>query len=151
MASIEEKVENLIQDKVNETGCELYDVEYVKEGKNHILRIFIDKVEGIDIQDCEKVNDAINDILDEANYIKEAYYLEVSSPGIERILRKDKHLEQNIGEEINIKLFKKDEERKKEYRGKLKEFDENTITITIEEDKKIERKNIAQIKTIYNW
>ena len=151
MANIEEKTENLISNTIKELGYELYDVEYVKEGKNHILRIFIDKVEGIDIQDCEKVNDAINDILDEANYIKESYYLEVSSPGIERILRKDKHLEQNIGEEINIKLFKKDEEGKKEYRGKLKEFDENTITITIEEDKKIERKNIAQIKTIYNW
>ena len=151
MANIEEKVENLIQDKVKQTGCELYDVEYVKEGKNYILRIFIDKNEGIDIQDCEKVNDAINDILDEANYIKETYYLEVSSPGIERVLRKNKHLKQNIGEEINIKLFKKDEEGKKEYQGKLKEFDENTVTITIKEDKKVERKNIAQIKTIYNW
>ena len=151
MANIEEKVENLIQDKVKQTGCELYDVEYVKEGKNYILRIFIDKKEGIDIQDCEKVNDAINDILDEANYIKETYYLEVSSPGIERVLRKNKHLKQNIGEEINIKLFKKDEEGKKEYQGKLKEFDENTVTITIKEDKKVERKNIAQIKTIYNW
>ncbi len=151
MASIEEKVENLIQSKVEETGCELYDVEYVKEGKNHILRVFIDKETGINVEDCEKVNNAINDILDEANYIKDSYYLEVSSPGIERLLRKDKHLKQNIGSEINVKLFKKDEEAKKEYQGILKEFDENTITITMENDKKIERKNIAQIKTIYNW
>ena len=109
MASIEEKVENLVKEPIEKEGYELYDVEYCKEGKNYYLRIFIDKQEGIDINDCEKVNNIITDTLDDANYIKEQYYLEVSSPGIERILRKDKHLEQNLGEEINIKLFKKDE------------------------------------------
>ena len=73
----------------------------------------IDKPEGIDLEDCEKVNNAINDLLDEADYIKEQYFLEVSSPGIERVLRKNKHIEQNIGKEVQVKLFKKDETRKK--------------------------------------
>ncbi len=149
MANIEEKVESLIKPKIENIGYELYDVEYSKEGKNYYLRVFIDKPEGIDLTDCEKVNDEINDILDEANYIKEQYFLEVSSPGIERILRKDKHLEKNIGTEINVKLFKKDENGNKEYQGILKSFNENEIEL--EEDIKIERKNIAQIKTIYHW
>ena len=90
MASIEERVESLIESTVNNLGYELYDVEYAKEGKDYFLRIFIDKEEGIDLNDCEKVNDGINDLLDQADYNKEQYFLEVSSPGIERILRKEK-------------------------------------------------------------
>lgn len=152
MASIEEKVEKLIQPIIEKIGYDLYDVEYAKEGKNYFLRIFIDNEKGIDLNDCEKVNDAITDILDEENYIKEQYFLEVSSPGIERVLRKDKHLEQNIGEQINIKLFKKDENEKKEYIGKLTKYDDSNIFIEQDENEvKIERKNISQIKTVYNW
>lgn len=149
MASIEERVEKLLKEKIETMGYDLYDVEYSKEGKNYFLRIFIDKPEGIDLNDCEKVNDEINDLLDKADYIKEQYFLEVSSTGIERILRKDKHLQQNIGNEINIKLFKKDEKGNKEYQGILKEFNENNIKL--EDETIVERKNIAQIKTVYNW
>ncbi len=152
MASIEERVETLVKPTIESIGYDLYDVEYAKEGKNYFLRILIDKSEGIDLEDCEKVNDAINDLLDEADYIKEQYFLEVSSPGIERILRKDKHLKQNIGKEIYIKLFKKDEKGKKEYQGILQEFKEEKIMIEVETEViEIERKNIAQIKTIYHW
>ena len=96
MANIEQKVETLLKPKVEELGYRLYDVEYAKEGKNYFLRVFIDKKDGIDIDDCEKVNDGIMDLLDEADYIKEPYFLEVSSPGVERILRKEKHLEFEI-------------------------------------------------------
>ncbi len=149
MANIEEKVENLLKERIENLGYDLYDVEYAKEGKNYFLRIYIDKPEGIDLQDCEKVNDEISDVLDEANYIKEQYFLEVSSPGIERILRKDKHLEKNKGKEIAIKLFKKDDLGKKDYQGILKDF--NDENIFLEENIKIERKNIAQIKTVYHW
>ena len=85
MANIEEKVEKLLKEKIENIGYELYDVEYAKEGKNYFLRIYIDKPEGIDLKDCEKVNDEISDLLDEANYIKEQYFLEVSSPEIERV------------------------------------------------------------------
>jgi ribosome maturation factor rimP len=152
VASIEEKVTNLVEPIIKKIGYELYDVEYAKEGKNYFLRIFIDNEKGIDLNDCEKVNDAITDILDTENYIKDQYFLEISSPGIERVLRKDKHLEKNIGTDINVKLFKKDENGKKEYLGKLKEYNQNEIFIEQEEKEiKIERKNISQIKTVYNW
>lgn len=152
MASIEERVETLIKPSIEKIGYDLYDVEYAKEGKNYFLRVFIDKEEGIDLEDCEKVSNEINELLDKADYIKEQYFLEVSSPGIERVLKKDRHLEQNIGKEIYIKLFKKDENGKKEYQGILQNFKEEKITIEIETDKiEIERKNIAQIKTIYHW
>ncbi len=149
MANIEEKVENLLKEKIENIGYDLYDVEYAKEGKNYFLRIYIDKLEGIDLKDCEKVNNEISDLLDEANYVKEQYFLEVSSPGIERVLKKDKHLEQNKGKEIVIKLFKKDTLGNKEYQGVLQDFNEENIIL--EDNIKIERKNIAQIKTVYHW
>lgn len=151
MAKIEEKVEELIKDEIENIGYSLYDVEYAKEGPNYYLRIFIDSEKGIDLNDCEKVSNEINEILDKADYIKEQYYLEVSSPGIERKLRKDKHLEQNISKNVEIKLFKKDNNGKKEYTGKLKAFNQEEIIIETDKEITIERKNIAQIKTIYEW
>ena len=151
MASIEEKVTKLVEPIIENLGYELYDVEYAKEGKNYFLRIFIDNEKGIDLNDCEKVSNEINEILDKADYIKEQYYLEVSSPGIERKLRKDKHLEQNISKNVEIKLFKKDNNGKKEYTGKLKAFNQEEIIIETDKEITIERKNIAQIKTIYEW
>ncbi|OKZ57066.1 MAG: hypothetical protein BHV99_03290 [Clostridium sp. 26_21] len=151
MAKIEEKVEQLVKDPIEKLGYNLYDVEYVKEGPEYYLRIYIDKESGIDLNDCEKVSNEINEILDKADYIKEQYYLEVSSPGIERRLRKDKHLEQNISKNVEIKLFKKDNTGKKEYTGKLKAFNQEEIIIETDKEIAIERKNIAQIKTIYEW
>ncbi len=151
MAKIEEKVEQLVKDPIEKLGYSLYDVEYVKEGPEYYLRIYIDKESGIDLNDCEKVSNEINEILDKADYIKEQYYLEVSSPGIERKLRKDKHLEQNISKNVEIKLFKKDNNGKKEYTGKLKTFNQEEIIIETDKEITIERKNIAQIKTIYEW
>ena len=151
MAKIEEKVEQLVKDPIEKLGYSLYDVEYVKEGREYYLRIYIDKESGIDLNDCEKVSNEINEILDKADYIKEQYYLEVSSPGIERKLRKDKHLEQNISKNVEIKLFKKDNNGKKEYTGKLKAFNQEEIIIETDKEIAIERKNIAQIKTIYEW
>ena len=136
---------------IEKLGYSLYDVEYVKEGPEYYLRIYIDKESGIDLNDCEKVSNEINEILDKADYIKEQYYLEVSSPGIERKLRKDKHLEQNISKNVEIKLFKKDNNGKKEYTGKLKAFNQEEIIIETDKEIAIERKNIAQIKTIYEW
>ena len=149
MSKIEEKVEQLVKGPIETLGYSLYDVEYVKEGPNYYLRIYIDSQKGIDLNDCEKVSNQINEILDKEDYIKEQYFLEVSSPGIERILRKDEHLEQNIGKEVEVKLFKKDVNGNKNYKGILEKF--NTETITIKDNIEIERKNIAQIKTIYNW
>ena len=80
MANIEERVEILLKPIIEDLGYDLYDVEYSKEGKDYFLRIFIDKSSGIDLNDCEKVSNIINDKLDEKDYIKEKYFLEVSSP-----------------------------------------------------------------------
>ena len=149
--NIEEKVEQLIEKTINELGYKLYDVEYAKEGKDYFLRIFIDKNEGIDLNDCVKVNDTVNPILDAADYIKEQYFLEISSPGIERTLRKDKHLKQNIGEKVEIKLFKPIN-KQKNIIGILKDYNAEQIEIeTSEEVCKIDRKNISIIKTVYEW
>mgnify|MGYP001851776984 FL=1 len=107
MSNIEEKIENLVKKQIEDLGYSLYDVQYVKEGQDYYLRIFIEKPNGsIDLNDCEKVNDGINDLLDKADYIKEQYFLEVSSTGLEKVLRRDEHLEQNIGKDVEVKLFK---------------------------------------------
>ena len=151
MASIEEKVEELVKRPIEELGYELYDVQYAKEGKEYYLRIFIDKPAGIDLNDCETVSDSINHLLDEADYIQEQYFLEVSSPGIERILRKDKHLQDNIGNLIEVKLFQPFE-KKKAIQGILKDFDKEMLTIDLNgKTISIERKNIAIMKTVFNW
>ena len=153
MASIEDRVEKLVLPKIEELGYTLYDIQYAKEGKNYFLRIFIDKENGIDLNDCEKVSDGLNELLDEADYIKEQYFLEISSPGIERILRKDKHLQDSIGKEIEINLFKP-QDSKKEFIGILDGYNEDVITIKqIEDGAKISinRKNISLMKLKYNW
>ena len=150
MANIEEKIENLVKEKINSIGYELYDVLYVKEGPDKYLRIVIDKDSGIDLNDCEKVNNEIKDMIDEADYIQEQYYLEISSPGIERLLRKDWQLKKYIGEEIEVKQFKKDEQGNKDYIGILKEVDDNNLKIEVnQKDFILNRKNIAQVRTTY--
>ena len=151
MANIEEKVERLILKPINDLGYDLYDVEYAKEGKDFFLRIFIDSENGINLEDCEKVNDAITDLLDEADYIKEQYFLEVSSPGIERVLRKDKHLKQNLNNDIQLNLFKPIE-GKKQIQGILKDYNDEMLAIENQNQEiKISRKDIALIKTVYEW
>lgn len=150
MAKIEEKVESLVKDKIEKIGYKLYDVLYVKEGSNKILRIVIDSEHGISLDDCEKVNNEIKEIIDEANPIEEQYFLEISSPGIERLLRKDWQLKKFKGAEVNIKLFKKDENGKKEYVGTLGNVTENTLDVEIEgKNITIDRKIISQVKTVY--
>ena len=141
----------LIEDRINNLGYTLYDVEYVKEGKDYFLRIYIDDESGINIEDCEKVSKEINNILDKEDYVKEQYFLEVSSPGVERLLKKDKHLEDNIGKNVQMKLYKP-LGGKKEYVGKLISFDEKIITIEVDNTKiEIEKRDTSQIKTVYKW
>lgn len=150
MTNTESKVEKLIAPKVEKLGYDLYDVEYVKEGKDYFLRVYIESSKGISLDDCEKVSNEITDILDKEDYIKEQYFLEVSSTGVEKILKKDKHLKTNIGVKVQVKLFKPIE-KNKQYQGILKGFNENEVIIETDEEIKLERKNISQIKTIYNW
>lgn len=151
MSKIEGKVEQLLTKVICDLGYDLYDVEYVKEGKDYFLRIYIDKEDGIDLNDCEKVNNAISDLLDTADYIKDSYFLEVSSPGIERVLRKEKHLSENIDHKVQIKLFKPIN-KKKEIIGILKGFDEGFIQIEVENERiEIDKKIISVIKTVFDW
>ena len=151
MSKIEERVEELITKTVNDIGYSIYDVMYVKEGKDNYLRIFIDNETGISLDDCEKVNNAITDMLDEADIIKDQYFLEISSPGVERHIRKDKQLEEHIKKEIVVKLFKPIG-KLKELTGELIKFDEETITLLIEgKEITIERKNISSMKRAFKW
>lgn len=151
MTKLETKIKELLEEEIIKLGYELYDVEYVKEGKDYFLRIYIDSNLGITLEDCEKVSNLISDILDKTNYIKEQYFLEVSSPGIERNLREDKHFESNIGNTIQVKLFKK-VDNKKDIIGILEGFDNECLIIKLDNSQiKIERNNISLVKTVYNW
>ena len=147
MTSLEKKIEDLVKPIIENLGYKVYDVMYQKEGKDNYLRIFIDKEGGIDLNDCEKVNDSINDILDEKDYIKAQYYLEISSPGLERNLRRDEQFLESIGKKIEVHLYNS-VNGSKILTGILNEFNEKDILI---DNIKIDKSNIASAKTIYNW
>ena len=149
MSKIEESVEALVKDKIENLGYELYDVLFLKEGSNRILRIVIDNSKGISLDDCEKVNDEVKDIIDEADLVKEQYFLEISSPGIERLLRKDWQLKKFKGEIVEVKLFKKDDKGNKNYIGNLDDVTDDILKIKTDEIINIDRKNISQVKTVY--
>ena len=149
MSKIEESVEALVKDKIESLGYELYDVLFLKEGSNRILRIVIDNNKGISLDDCEKVNDEVKDIIDEADLVKEQYFLEISSPGIERLLRKDWQLKKFKGEIVEVKLFKKDDKGNKNYIGNLDDVTDDILKIKTDEIINIDRKNISQVKTVY--
>lgn len=125
----ESRTETLLQPIAAAQGVEIYDVEYVKEGSDYYLRAYIDKAEGVNIDDCENVSRALSDALDREDFIPDAYILEVSSPGLGRTLKKDRHLARSIGEEVEIKLYKP-LDGTKEYAGVLKSFDEGIVVIT---------------------
>lgn len=142
----EAKAEELLVPIAQAQGVEIYDVEYVKEGADWYLRAYIDKPEGVNIQDCETVSRALSDALDKEDFIEEAYILEVSSPGLGRTLKKDRHLEKSLGKEVEIKTYKPID-KSKEFSGVLKAFDSNTITITSGEDDMVfTRSDVALIR-----
>lgn len=142
----ETKTETLLAPIVERFGVEIYDIEYLKEGSDWYLRVYIDKPEGVNINDCENVSRALSDELDREDFIQDAYILEVSSPGLGRALKKDKHLEKSLGEEVEIKTYKPID-KCKEFNGILKAYDNDTITITINEEEKIfARAEIAIIR-----
>lgn len=126
------RAEELLQPIVEANGCEIYDVEYVKEGSEWYLRAFIDKAEGVSIIDCENVSRAFSEKLDEVDFIPDAYILEVSSPGLGRTLKKDRHLEKSLGEEVELRTYKPID-RQKEFSGILKSYDKDSVTIETQE------------------
>ncbi|MBE6638599.1 MAG: ribosome maturation factor RimP [Ruminococcaceae bacterium] len=131
--NIAQTVSALILPTVNDLGYSLWDVEYVKEGASFYLRITIDCQEGVSIDDCEKVHRAIEPILDSEDPIEGSYYLEVSSPGIERVLRTEEHFVAMSGETVVLHLFTA-VNGKKIFKGKLLGVDETTNNIVLEEN-----------------
>lgn len=148
--SYEEKTEQLIQPLIDENNFELVDVEFVKEGSDWYLRVYIDKEGGIGVLDCELISRAFNEILDRENYISEQYIFEVSSPGLMRPLKKEKDFKRSIGKLIDIKLFKS-VEKCKEFTGELVSYDDKTVTIKYEdeEEQTFERSNLAMIRLAF--
>lgn len=127
----ESKTEELVMPLIEQNNFELVDVEYVKEGSNWYLRVYIDKENGINVDDCELISRTLSDLLDEKDFIDDAYILEVSSPGLGRPLKKDKDFERSLMEEVEIKLYRA-KDGSKDFKGILKAYDKESITI--EED-----------------
>ncbi|MCR5117877.1 MAG: ribosome maturation factor RimP [Lachnospiraceae bacterium] len=143
--SYEAKTEELLRPIAEAKGVDIYDVEYVEEAGEWYLRAYIDKEGGVTIDDCEAVSRALSDALDANEFIDDAYYLEVSSPGLGRALKKDRHLEKSIGEDVDIKTYKPIDGTK-EFTGKLVSFDKDTVTLMIlEKEVSFSRKDIAKI------
>ena len=114
---------------VEEQGCSLWDVEYVKEAGTWYLRVLIDKEGGVDILDCENISRALSDLLDEADPIDQSYYLEVGSPGLGRKLTRPEHYEAVRGQKISVRLYRANENGVKEFSGLLTSREGNTITL----------------------
>ena len=142
----EAKTEELLMPIAEANHVEIYDIEYVKEGSEWYLRAYIDEEGGVTINDCESVSRALSDELDKADFIEDAYILEVSSPGLGRTLKKDKHLQKSLLQEVELKTYKP-VLGSKEFAGILKAFDEKTVTILSEDEEMVfERADIATIK-----
>ena len=141
------KTEALVMPLMEKHNFELVDVEYVREGGNWFLRVYIDKEGGITVDDCELVSRSVSDLLDEHDFIPDAYIFEVSSPGLGRQLKKDKDFQRSIGEVIEIKLYKAIN-KQKEFEGVLANFDEETLTIEQENagTLTLKRSEIAMIR-----
>ncbi len=141
----EVKTMKLLEPIAAEAQVDIYDVEYVEEAGEWYLRAYIDKEGGVTIDDCEKVSRALSDALDKDEFIEDAYYLEVSSPGLGRQLKKDIHFEKSIGEEVELKTFKPIN-KKKEFIGVLTGFSKETVTLDIDGTETIfQRSDIAKV------
>jgi len=149
---IEQKTEEILIPIMEELGFELVDVEYVKEGSSWYLRAYIDKPGGININDCETVSRRLSDILDEKDFIDDAYIMEVSSPGLGRPLKKEKDFKRSLGMEVDIRTYRMID-RQKEFTGILSSYDEKTVTIELEDEttKTFERADIALIRLAFDF
>ena len=149
--SYEQQAEELLEPIVEQHGFELVDVEYVKEGGTWYLRAYIDKPGGITVDDCEIVSRAFGDLLDEKDFIEDSYILEVSSPGLGRPLKKEKDFARSLGEEVEIRLYRP-MDGSKEYKGELKAYDKETVTVAAEEGEwTIKRSDIALIRLAFDF
>lgn len=145
--STEAMIEELVLPITNENNIEIVDVEYVKEAGEYYLRIFIDKDGGVSLNDCEVVTRAINPILDEKDPIKENYFLEISSPGLDRPLKKEKDFVRYAGRDVEVKLYKPINGLK-HFEAELVELAENKVVklIVDGEEMEFDKKDIALIR-----
>ena len=149
--SYEQRTEELLIPILTKYEFELVDVEYVKEGGSFYLRAYIDKPGGITVDDCETVSREFSDKLDEADFIEEAYIMEVSSPGLGRPLKKEKDFKRSIGKEVEIRTYRPID-REKEFYGVLKAYDENSVTIDCEEEERtFQKAEIALIRLAFDF
>ena len=140
-------VRGIAQPVAESLGLRLWDVRFVKEGASWFLRVFIDKDEGIDINDCVDMTHALNGPLDEADPIEVSYCLEVSSPGIERDLTRDEHFEAMTGRKIKLRLIRPDENKQREFAGTLLKYEDGNITVNVDEEEKVfVKKETAWVK-----
>jgi ribosome maturation factor RimP len=146
---VPETVSPLIAPAVEAQGVELYDLEYIKEGGDRILRLYIDKENGVDINDCERVSHAVEAALDFHDPIPDAYVLEVSSPGIERKLKKDSHFNRYIGHKITLRLFASVDGRKN-FTGILAAHENGIISVSCENEKtyRFEKKQVSMCRLV---
>lgn len=146
MAKVTEVVQALALPMVEESGCTLWDVEYVKEAGVWYLRLYIDKAGGVSINDCEAVSRAVSDKLDEVDPIEGAYTFEVSSAGADRALKKPEHFAAFLGSEVELKLYRPEEGRK-DWVGPLTAYAGGDVTIaTPLGDKTFLKKDVAQVR-----
>lgn len=146
MAKVTDTVAQLALPYVQAAGCTLWDVEYIKEAGEWYLRVYIDKEDGVSIEDCEAVSRPLSDVLDEADPIQGSYTFEVSSAGCDRVLRTPEHFAACAGQEVEVRLYRPREGRK-EFVGILQSCDDGSITITTGEvPVTFEKKEVALVR-----
>ena len=151
MKAIEKKVYEIILPYTDKLNLEIYDIVYAKQGKDMYLSIYIDKAEGVNIDDCEQLSRMIEEPIDENVDIKEQYFLEVSSSGLEKVIRTDEHLKKFLNNIISVNLFKQ-LDGQKNISGLLLKYDDESITILCDDKEyQINRKDISLMKTVYNF
>ena len=127
---VTELVASFAEPIVKQHGCELWDVEYVREGSEYFLRLYLDKEGGVDINDCEAISRAVDPVLDEKDPIQGSYHFEVCSAGLERALKRPGDFERFMGSPVLVKLYKNKDGRK-EFAGHLAGYEDGAITLTV--------------------
>jgi len=148
MSKIVDIVSEIIEPIIENLGYELVETEFIKEGSDWFLRVYIDQENGVNIDDCANISRLVGEKLDETDCITQEYHLEVSSPGIERVLKKDKDFQRFKGSKVIVKLFTNYQD-KKQYTGKLGEIDEKNLQIISEEEVNIPRELISRVNLLW--
>lgn len=148
---IEQRCEALVQPILDAHEFELWDVEYVKEGANYYLRVYVDKPGGITIDDCVTISRALEAKLDAEDFIEEAYILEVSSPGLGRPLKRERDFARSLGSSVEVKLYKPINQQK-EFTGILKSYTDDMVVLESEETElELKRSDIALIRLAFDF